>query len=631
MSRLATYKNRALTASDISDDPATAAAQIKVNQTQTLAVLYVSNKVLVYQLDPVRPAELVKSLEMKNEVLDAEWNPLDSHDAWLVILTKSQMFMLDTLAVSSDYSGDTTSADNDMEMVRLKFEYESVAASALAVAGLNVLVVSEDGDVTAVRNATPRRLVVQDVQRTLDYAIAATTNDSSGDSSVSESNLRFVKDLYKQARLGLGVRQQNGLVLQRPKFSPVQSGCLKVAPFWEELYGATVVDVVCIQSELVVIAYSQGYAIVGWYVDEEVVVLETLDFQDKINGITADKIVLDVGSTAEEPDVGVYVMGESATYRINLQNVLSSLAEGELENIEVFKFNAKAVGATTIYENDSCTAVLLSSNGSQKHISYKQASVLPSPSINNALKSLIQESSIATDSQIEKKHLTLLSTPFNPQIPSNLSSLLRNDLPTDRFDVNNLSSLMKFSDLANQFSTKLKQLYSVSQVIYNRVELQREELLRQLLDLSELENTLSSFQTKSDMKPRLEAVKTRQSSLTARIDKLYTQISQYRSPAQPISDAEKKWYAELDRVKRFAESDQIKTIMEQADAVVNEAKLTHKDPGNNIDSRLTGEENSNAIIDTLGTSEERVQVRHWLRREEELLEEIKAKVQTLKL
>lgn len=535
------------------------------------------------------------------------WNPVADPDATLEILTgDNQVISLGVSLESNieksvfELAEEDDRIDTIGEVISFSFGHSSAAMGLLTLYLLN-----EDGDIFCLSPWMPSSalLTETEIKSILDQAVylEQTTKVSSGlpppgvtTAKMFKGNLVWCYDLWRQIPLAnKDVRHGNVVALKvtKPK-APFGNGKLKfqgpfvVSPYPKEMYTETAKQLVALKSRGIalfaelfesgrvnILMYAGGPVVCSWdspdhiWVDEEeeedgsnalglreMVLLETIDLKSAavLSQCLHDGLVHVLASdSVTQVDTRNWYRKLAGAYVEQDMQVLSQLQNTKLRSSRVRISLAPDYGVSTfterlilvsdqVYECD----LSVSENGdlSLSATELEKASSIPELNVNVAADHVKRAGLIsAVSPEIIHK---INSVKIRPDLPENLSFSMSEKL-REHPDM-----VQVFTQIANHFSRENLKMEEVTILMERRLTMQKSELRRQLVDLEAVKSRFEKLYKHygdTDMLESLKKLIARQKDHEKRFDKLLTDLN--RSQSLPLSDAERKWHVELNRLK----------------------------------------------------------------------------------
>ncbi|CAG83600.1 YALI0A02134p [Yarrowia lipolytica CLIB122] len=536
------------------------------------------------------------------------WNPVADPDATLEILTgDNQVISLGVSLESNieksvfELAEEDDRIDTIGEVISFSFGHSSAAMGLLTLYLLN-----EDGDIFCLSPWMPSSalLTETEIKSILDQAVylEQTTKVSSGlpppgvtTAKMFKGNLVWCYDLWRQIPLAnKDVRHGNVVALKvtKPK-APFGNGKLKfqgpfvVSPYPKEMYTETAKQLVALKSRGIalfaelfesgrvnILMYAGGPVVCSWDSPDHIWVDEEEEEEDGSNALGLREMVLletiDLKSAAVLSqclhDGLVHVLASDSVTQVDTRNwyrklagayveqdmqVLSQLQNTKLRSSRVRISLAPDYGVSTfterlilvsdqVYECD----LSVSENGdlSLSATELEKASSIPELNVNVAADHVKRAGLIsAVSPEIIHK---INSVKIRPDLPENLSFSMSEKL-REHPDM-----VQVFTQIANHFSRENLKMEEVTILMERRLTMQKSELRRQLVDLEAVKSRFEKLYKHygdTDMLESLKKLIARQKDHEKRFDKLLTDLN--RSQSLPLSDAERKWHVELNRLK----------------------------------------------------------------------------------
>lgn len=539
-------------------------------------------------------------------VLKIIWNPIHRYDANLIVLTSDNIVRSYDLLTNNNVpeqvvqltlsSSETTTLGvhslaneiNDFEAVSI-----ALGSSSEPYGRFTLYVLSKEGDIYALSPFIPNTFVLtqNELETVFDSAVAAEHEHRHSDSSEViirrhyKRQLDWASNLWSQASIAVVESRQNLLngtfdeyyVLKKPEtsFPPQLQGPFKICPYPDEFYYKEAIDIGTIDNgacTVVCTTYSDGSILLALQ-------LYRIDLNWDVSEVSFDSS-LDVvefislnqlsdpsfSRLRYSPSVFVpynaedyfYIINDTLAYRIDISPwskfVTEFIHDATPQNFdEVFDSrNASKIVSLTDQKLDFskvCGVVDVKIEKTYS-ITVTNDHVWVDTLLDSNLKPL-QILFSATETE-KIKPPTHLDEKFD--ICSAFDKLSFN-IPRPRNGLSlkdpigfNISTLTYSYELGVYFSEELSKLHQIGLAIHNRLIDQRCELHRQISSVRKFQERNETLVQQNPLK-RVEKLAQRQSSLQDRANALLRTLSSKSSISLPLSNQEKSWNAELERIK----------------------------------------------------------------------------------
>ncbi|ODQ64867.1 hypothetical protein NADFUDRAFT_46706 [Nadsonia fulvescens var. elongata DSM 6958] len=594
-------------------------------------------------------------------LLKVIWNPTGRYDSNLITLMSDAVirsfdlcinyeqpefsYDLSTLGCNGSNVGASFSTNTIIDPVSITF-----GASSDIMGLITLYVLSSDGDIYSLCPWMPSQAVLsrESIEQMFDFAVSM--EQEARQSNISNNNnpqrrrylrqLDWVSRLWNQIPLAIAETRfslinssvvEELLIVKKPAlFSNIApAGPYTVSPFPDVLYEGEAVDFSSVDIGAMsglIVAYSNGLiatllsdnSTITYFADDANIDRNTDEVSpETLSLVESIQLPLQHSLIYQNPQVpfSFFVVTETTIFKVDyaawavpfsdavnqgdIEMVESILESGIVSTVSEVNRSPHGFPGRAIITDKSGLPYLLTYDGQDASLvlALDESRIFNRTNISTVdekvetIESVAYESLLAQPyADIERVLLGNVKTSPPQQLLGSIS--LNEQMKCDG------PSLNQFSAIVNFYGDQISMVHRVSFWIHNRMSLQVTEYRRQMKKVKEFEEKLKDLSSQNQQLELLQVALDRQRRLSQRADILLAKLSS--KYALPLSENEKKWFDEVNRVQSKLNDKQglqirVESALEQGQTILSKAKNILEDKANDNNNDTSGIEKDTVI------------------------------------